>query len=243
VTATGVRAHPIAPHVRTPAPWHQADAARAQRLRPLIDYVTGPGQAHGFNPDSCQRLPAAAERLRPRQRRRGHAARRREPTPAHRHIRHGSASEPTSPTGNTGPGDEPDQATTPTTPTVANRHHQQPLATLAVRYTPGSVPAWPGGCLLGILIAGASAVWPHLLARTCWTPRIRLRRQPELTLTPFRDINNKSQSGYPAATTASFLLNVGVFRVPCATPKSSVGNGPRMTMALTRSRWAGCEYS
>ncbi len=150
----------------------------------LIDFAAGPGQTQGVGPgqlpegylplpDSLRaQATAAAATLRADE----NPA---PPTPAAPAPADAGSSTGTSPTGSTG-GGATKPATTPNTPTVGKpATSQQPLKTLAVRYTPGSPLGMARWILLGILIAGGIGAFGGLLLRTNLLGRLRtrLRRQ------------------------------------------------------------------
>jgi hypothetical protein len=150
----------------------------------LIDFAAGPGQTQGVDPgqlpDGYLPLPeslraqatAAAAALR--------ADENPPPPAAPAAADAGSPAAATNPTGNTGTSN-PNPATTPNTPTVGKpATSQQPLAALAVRYTPGSPLSMARWVFLGILIAGGIGTLGGILLRTnlLGRLRIRLRRQP-----------------------------------------------------------------
>ncbi|HYS35873.1 MAG TPA: hypothetical protein VEO01_09600 [Pseudonocardiaceae bacterium] len=147
----------------------------------LIDFAAGPGQTQGVDPgqlpngylplpDSLRaKATAAAVAIR--------AAENPAPPAAPGAADTGSPAGAPNPSGNAA---NPNPVTTPNTPTVGKpATSQQPLATLAVRYTPGNVPGMARWVLLGILIAGGiggvggTVLRTNLLGRL----RIRLRRQ------------------------------------------------------------------
>jgi hypothetical protein len=147
----------------------------------LIDFAAGPGQTQGVDPgqlpngylplpDSLRaKATAAAVAIR--------AAENPAPPAAPGAADTGSPAGATSPSGNA---TNPNPATTPNTPTVGKpATSQQPLAALAVRYTPGNVPGMARWVLLGILIAGGIGGIGGTLLRTnlLGRLRIRLRRQ------------------------------------------------------------------
>jgi hypothetical protein len=156
-------------------------AAALSDFATLIDFAAGTGQTQGVDPGQLPNgylpLPeglrakatAAAVTLR--------ADENPPPPVATGDAATGSPAGATSPSGNTGATNPAPAATSP--PANKPAISQQPLATLAVRYTPGSVPGMARWVLLGILIAGGIGGIGGILLRTnlLGRLRIRLRRQ------------------------------------------------------------------
>jgi hypothetical protein len=176
--APGTGGYPLVDVTYAAVRTNQEPAALAD-FATLIDFAAGPGQTQGVDPgqlpegylplpDSLRaQATAAAATLR---------ADENPPPPATPSLSGtGSSAAATNPVGNTD-GTNPNPATTPNTPTVGKpATSREPLATLAVRYTPGSPLSMARWVFLGVLIAGGIGALGGLLLRTNLLGRLRIR--------------------------------------------------------------------
>jgi hypothetical protein len=181
--APGAGGYPLVDVTYAAVRTNQAPSALAD-FATLIEFAAGQGQTQGVAPgqlpDGYLPLP---DNLRAQATTAAATLRADEnpppPTTAPSPSDTGSPAAVTSPTGNTGPGaTNPNPTTTPNTPTVGKpATSQEPLKTLAVRYTPGTPLSMARWVFLGVLIAGVIGALGGILLRTNLLRRLRFRRR------------------------------------------------------------------